>query len=343
MTMPYSNHEELRRSNAYFGGCDYLGLSQDKSVKLAVMQAIKTYGISVGAARLTSGTCTAHLEVEALLADAVGTQGAILFSSGYLANIAVTQLLNPECKVFLCMREAHPSFVNSINDLSMQIFASYPALIEAAVEMEHSGICYCLYIDTINSVTGRRAPVQQIKAVMKHGYLILDESHAFGLSIPHQFERVPDNVIVTSSLSKVIGLHGGFIAASENILRRVIQRSAAFRYATPLPPAICRGIARSIWLCRSGQHGEKLRANIRQLAEIAPDPIPWDERASPIHCIDTVHGQDALSIHKHLLNKGIFVPYIEEYGYGQRLLRIAIRANHTQVEIDQLGYALLNV
>lgn len=340
MTLACRDHEHLRNGNTYFGGCDYLGLSQHTRVKQAVIAAIKTHGISIGAARLTSGTSGVHMEVEASLARYTGTARALLLPSGYLANVAAVQALSGICERFLCVGNAHPSFLDGTGAAPLTTFDDYASLCSALPEYERSKTAYCVYVDVVDPITGDQAPIDALRSRVCHGYLLLDQSHSFGLPGDAPDGRSGPNVIVTSSLSKVVGLHGGFVAGAASIIDRIVDHSSAFRCATPLPPAICYGIAQALTLCGNGALWHALSANIRRLHERVPDLAAGDRPVRPILALKTFRGKDAQAVHHHLLDREIFVPYIENYNGANRLVRLAIRANHSVAEIDRLAAAL---
>ncbi|VWD05540.1 8-amino-7-oxononanoate synthase [Burkholderia lata] len=340
MTIACRDHEHLRNGNTYFGGCDYLGLSQHNRVKRAVIDAIETYGISAGAARLTSGTSAVHLEVEASLARYTRTARALLLPSGYLANVAAVQALSGICDRFLCVGNAHPSFLDGTGTAPLTTFDDYASLCAALPEYERGQAAYCIYVDAVDPITGDQAPIHALRALVRRGYLLLDQSHGFGLPGDDADRSAAPNIIVTSSLSKVVGLHGGFVAGAASIIDRIVGHSSAFRCATPLPPAICYGIAQALALCGNGDLWRALSANIHRLRDRVPELAAGNQPLRPILALKTFRGKDAQAVHHHLLEHEIFVPYIENYNGADRLLRLAIRANHSGAEIDRLATAL---
>ena len=231
------------------------------------------------------------------------------------------------------MEDAHPSFLSAIDSKLIKLFSNYDLLTKEVCKLELDCRPYFIYIDAVNSVSYEKAPVSYILSIVRSGNLIIDESHVFGLGLPFFHLKRSKNIIITSSLSKAIGQYGGFVSSNTNFVSNLEKTSGAFRAATPLPAAICYGIISALQICADGDLILKLNKN----AEYFWQKMLLDEKEfRPVYCFYGLVENAINSLYNKLLEKGIYIPYIERYGEFHGVLRIAINANHLTKELDGL-------
>lgn len=335
-------HCKLREQNLYFGGCDYFGLARDSEVIAALVEATQRWGVSVGASRFTSGNHALHRELESLIAECCGTEDCVLLPSGYLANVAVAEVLAQSTEACLMLRSAHPSFAN--NPGNIYTFNSENDLLGEVGVLEQRRASYAVFVDSVDPVTGILQPAEKFYQSVTLGMLVVDQSHVFGLSLFKKTPSVAKHIVITSSLSKVIGQHGGFIAASAAFISAVTRSAGAFKYATPLPPALCNSAITAIRLCRSSDRSNSLSRNVGIFTRRANEYFSHSPRGIPVFAVADLHGKPASVVSERLLECGIYVPYLDKYGNTNTgVLRISLSSEHTESEVNRLCDALESV
>nr|QZD57739.1 aminotransferase class I/II-fold pyridoxal phosphate-dependent enzyme [Glycomyces sp. TRM65418] len=257
----------VRAAAIDLAGNDYLGLSRHPAVLDAAAAALAEHGLGAGGSRLVRGTTDLHEDFEAAFARHTGTETAVLYSSGYLANLgAVAALAGP----VLLDAHAHASLHdaarlaggrsetfahNDLDDLERQLQALRPSIVA---------------VESVYSVLGDAAPLRELHALTSaHGALLLvDEAHAIGTVGPHGSGGVAaaglagdPGVIVTATLSKALGAAGGIVAGPAALRRHLHDTGRTFVYDTAPPPAVIAGAGAALALARGadGARGELAR------------------------------------------------------------------------------------
>ncbi|MBI4296078.1 MAG: 8-amino-7-oxononanoate synthase [Chloroflexi bacterium] len=233
---------------------DYLGLAKDQRLKDAAIQAIERFGCGATASRLMAGHLTLHEDLEADLARMMGTEAALVFGSGFLANLGVlSTLARPNDAVFSDSLN-HASLIDGIR-LSRARCHRYRhkdmGHLENLLKNDVTTGKRIIVSESVFSMDGDIAPLKAL-AQLAHRYqvlLIIDEAHAIGV-MGHNgggVSRTPGNEVVPDviigTLSKALGGYGGFAACTLSIRKLLINRARTFIYSTALPPA-CLGSAR---------------------------------------------------------------------------------------------------
>ena len=258
-------------------GNDYLGLSRHPTVVAASVSAIQGYGLGATGSRLVRGSTAAHHDLEDALAAWVGVDRALVYSSGYLANLgAVRALVRPQT-LLLSDAHNHASLIDGCK-LSGAETVVYPHADVAAVDARLSaarGRPAVVVTESVFSVDGDLAPLADLHTVARrHGALLLvDDAHALGLLGPAGAGAVaaaelagePD-VVVTATLSKSLGGAGGVVAGPGPLIRHLVDTGRTFIYDTALPPAVAAGVLAALQLTRDG---EALRASLGQRRALA--------------------------------------------------------------------------
>jgi 8-amino-7-oxononanoate synthase len=260
-------------------GNDYLGLAGHPEVVDAAAAALKAYGLGATASRLVRGSTQAHAALERELAGWLGTGSALVYSSGYLANLgAVRALVGPGTRV-VSDAHNHASLVDGCRVARGDTVVT-PHGDLAAVERALAGAGAgagagrpaVVVTESVFSVGGDLAPLAALHALVRRhrAVLLVDEAHALGLVGPAGAGGVaaagiagePD-VVVTATLSKSLGGAGGAVAGPAVLVRHLVETGRTFIYDTALPPAVAEGVRAAARLARAGDH---LRAELRDRA-----------------------------------------------------------------------------
>jgi 8-amino-7-oxononanoate synthase len=271
----------VRTAAIDLAGNDYLGLSRHPAVLTAAAAALAEHGLGAGGSRLVRGTTGLHEAFEAEFARHTGSETAVLYSSGYLANLgAVAALAGP----VLLDAHAHASLHdaarlaggrsdtfahNDLDDLERQLRTLRPSLVA---------------VESVYSVLGDAAPLRELHALASaHGALLLvDEAHAIGTIGPHGSGGVAaaglagdPGVVVTATLSKALGAAGGVVAGPAALRRHLHDTGRTFIYDTAPPPAVVAGASAALAIARGSDSARSelvRRATLAAAALDAPAP-----------------------------------------------------------------------
>jgi len=317
---------------------DYLSLANHIQVKEAFKQGVDEYGVGSGASHLVSGHSKAHHDLEAALADYTGQERALLFSTGYSANLGVFSALKDELDWILQDKLNHASLIdgNQLIGLPVQRYLhNDTASLEKKVKKQNGqGM---IVTDTVFSMDGDQANIDDLQKIGKFSNAILmqDDAHGFGVFEPN----IPKNSIYMATLGKAAGTMGAFVAGNEDFIEFLIQKSRPYIYTTAISPAICVATLKSLDLIKQGGQKAKLMANIdffRNFSQaISLSISPSNSAIQPLIIGDS---EKALSISQKLFEQGFYVSAIRAptVPKGTERLRITLSANHTQSQIEQL-------
>ena len=257
-------------------GNDYLGLSRHPSVVAAASAALAEYGLGATASRLVRGSTQAHALLEAALAAWLGTGSALVYSSGYLANLGAIRALAGPGALVVSDAHNHASIVDGCR-LAGREKAVVPHRDVDAVQaalVRHGGPAVVV-TESLFSVDGDLAPLRDLHAVCRRygALLLVDDAHAIGVLGPHGAGGVaaaglagePD-VVVTATLSKALGAAGGVIAGPVPLHRHLVDTGRTFIYDTALPPAVVAGAHAALDVLRAA---DGLRTELADRARYA--------------------------------------------------------------------------
>ena len=263
------------REYVAFCSNDYLGLAAHPELIEAAREGAARYGVGAGASHLVLGHSAAHAALERQLAEFVGLPRALLFSSGYQANLgAVTALVGRADAVF-ADRLNHAS-LNDAALLSRAEFRRYPHLDLAALERQLAGSSArrkLIVTDAVFSMDGDIAPVPELAALAERhdAWLLLDDAHGFGVLGPQgrgllarSGVRSP-RVIYMATLGKAAGVFGAFVAGAPEVLETLMQRARTYVYTTAAPPLLAHALTKSLELIRAA---DDRRDHLRGLARL---------------------------------------------------------------------------
>lgn len=258
-------------------GNDYLGLSRHPEVLAAAAAALRDYGLGANGSRLVRGSTAEHAALESELAEALHTPAALVYSSGYLANLAAMATLTSARTLLILDAHVHASLIDAARLTRAETLLaphSDPAVLAELLE-GHPGRRAVAVIESLYSVDGDCAPVAELHSICRrHGALLLvDEAHAVGVLGPRGggvlaaagLAGEPD-VVVTATLSKALGGAGGVVAGSAQLIAHLVDTSRPFIFDTALAPVVVAGVRAALQLARGS---ERLRVEVARRAELA--------------------------------------------------------------------------
>ncbi|MER5337701.1 8-amino-7-oxononanoate synthase [Micromonospora sp. NPDC002717] len=257
-------------------GNDYLGLATHPEVAAAAARALSAYGLGATGSRLVRGSTDAHHALEDALADWLGTDRALVFSSGYLANLGAVRALVRSRTLLVSDAHNHASLIDGcrISGAETVVTPHADVAAVAAALAAAPGRPAVVVTESVFSVDGDLAPLARLHAVAReHGAILLvDDAHALGVTGPAGAGGVaaaglagqPD-VVVTATLSKALGGAGGVVAGPAALVRHVVETGRTFIFDTALPPAVAAGVHAAVGLARAG---DDLRAELAERAAL---------------------------------------------------------------------------
>jgi 8-amino-7-oxononanoate synthase len=332
-----------------FSSNDYLGLANEPLLKRAAVDAIGKYGVGAGASRLVSGNIEPYAALEERLARFKNKEAAIVFGSGYAANVGTISALVGAGDVVVLDKLDHASIIDGARQSGATIRV-YPHKNLKKLEdiLRHcDGVRRKLIIsETVFSMDGDLAPLAEI-VVLKEKYgawLMIDEAHATGLYAPNrrgiaEAAGVEDKIDVTlGTLSKALGCAGGFVVGSQALIDVLRNRARSLIYSTALPPAICAAAVAAVDFVMS-EDGQKRRDQLwRNVSEMKNGLSKLgieNQSRSPIVPIIIGDEGAAVETSRKLFERGIFVPAIRfpTVPKGKARLRVTVTAAHEQQDI----------
>jgi 8-amino-7-oxononanoate synthase len=252
-------------------GNDYLGLADHPAVISAAGSALRAYGLGATGSRLVRGSTVAHAELEADLARWLGAASALVFSSGYLANLAAVRALAAGRDLVVSDARNHASLIDGCKISGTRtVVAPHndPAGVAAILDA-HPGRPAVVVTESVFSVDGDLAPLADLHAVTsaRGALLLVDDAHALGVLGPAGAGGVAaaglagaDDVVVTATLSKSLGGAGGVVAGPSPVIRHLIDTARTFIYDTALPPAVAAGVHEALRIARAADDRRALLA-----------------------------------------------------------------------------------
>ncbi|SNY49687.1 8-amino-7-oxononanoate synthase [Paractinoplanes atraurantiacus] len=252
-------------------GNDYLGLAGDPRVTEAAAGALARWGLGATGSRLVRGTTSAHASLEASLGEWLGTAAALVFSSGYLANLAAVRSMAALCDVIVSDAYNHASLIDGCRMAGTKTIVAphnSPSAVAAILDAQAPSTAVVV-TESVFSVDGDLAPLAELHEVTssRGALLLVDDAHALGLLGPEGAGGVaaaglagkPD-VVVTATLSKSLGGAGGVVAGPAQFIKHLIDTGRTFIYDTALPPAVAAGVEESLRIARAADDRRALVA-----------------------------------------------------------------------------------
>lgn len=345
---------------AYLAFCsnDYLGLANHPAVIAAFRAAANDYGVGSGASHLVNGHSQHHHELEEALAEFTGRPRALLFSTGYMANLGAVNALIGKGDAVFEDRLNHASLLDAglLSGARFQRYLHSDAA-SLATKLQRSEADRKLVItDGVFSMDGDVAPLTDLSRVTRQngGWLMVDDAHGMGCvgetgagCVEQQGLSVDDVPVLMGTLGKGFGTAGAFIAGSQVLIETLIQHARSYIYTTAMPPAVAAATLTSLRLVRQGQQlRQNLAALIAQFRQGAGQlGLRLMDSDTPIQPILVGSSDRALALSAALEQRGIFVTAIRPPTVpdGSARLRITFSAAHTAEQVERLLEALAEV
>jgi len=337
---------------------DYLGLANHPDVVESFQKGAATWGFGSGAAHLVCGHMQPHHELEEALAAFVHRPCALLFSTGYMANLGVVSALLGRGDAVLQDRLNHASLIDA-GLASDAKFWRYPHGDVAALDSylkQLDARQTMVLTDAVFSMDGDLAPLPALaKVCQRHGaWLMVDDAHGIGVlggsgagCLQHFDLSVTDVPILMGTLGKALGGFGAFVAGDDELIEMLIQAARSYVYTTALPPAVAQALCTSLHVLQQEPwRREHLQALIQYFRAGAAElglHLPHSTTAiQPIMIGDT---QQAVRVSEQLYAKGIFITAIRPptVPVGSARLRVTFSCDHQFSHVDRLLAALQEV
>ena len=334
---------------------DYLGLANDPALVDAACAGARIWGVGSGASHLVSGHLGAHAVLEQKLAEFTGFARALLFSTGYLANLGIVPALVGRNDAVFADRLNHASLIDAVQ-LSRADSQRYPHADLATLErlLETSTARRKLILtDAVFSMDGDLAPLPGLLALAERfdAWLVVDDAHGFGVlgrqgrgTLAHFNLPAAERLVYMGTLGKAAGAAGAFVAGSATVIEWLQQRARSYIFTTASSPIIACALASSLDLIAAGdarrQHLWQLVAQLRDgLAATRWSLLPSPTAIQPVIIGDN---HDTLRIAGSLYARGLWVPAIRPptVPKGTARLRVSLTAAHSEAQLARLVDAL---
>ena len=333
---------------------DYLGLANHPEVIAAMQQGAAKWGVGGGASHLVLGHSTPHHALEEALAEFTGRPRALLFSTGYMANLAAVTALVGQGDTVLEDRINHASLLDA-GLLSGARFSRYlhNDAVSLASRLQKATGNTLVVTDGVFSMDGDLAdlPALCAAAKQKDAWVLVDDAHGFGPLgatgagiVEHFGLGVEDVQVLVGTLGKAFGTAGAFVAGSEELIETLIQFARPYIYTTSQPPAVACATLKSLELLRTEswrrEHLNKLVARFREGA--AAIGLTLMDSATPIQPILIGDSARALRLSALLRARGLLVTAIRPptVPAGSARLRVTLSAAHSEAQLELLLHAL---
>lgn len=345
-----------------FASNDYLGLASHPAISQAATQAMTLYGVGAGASHLLAGHHVLHDRAETELARFVGMPAGLLFSTGYMANLAVVTSLLSRGDALFADRSNHASLV----DAALLCRAAHHRYRHADMNdledmlKRSSARNKMIVSDAVFSMDGDIAPVDDlIELAQRHdAWLYIDDAHGFGVLgahgqgvLAHQgfrgAARDYPGLVYMATLGKAAGVAGAFVAASSDVIDWLVNKARTYIYTTAMPPALAAAVIESVRVIRDESwRRDTLRENI-QTFRTGCDGLRMRLSASdtPIQALILAFDGQALAASDRLLERGIYIPAIRPPTVppGTSRLRISLSAAHQRGDVERLVSVLPDI
>jgi 8-amino-7-oxononanoate synthase len=328
---------------------DYLGLACHPSLLKAAATTLEASGVGASSSRLISGTNPVHSRLEGAIASLVGAPAALIFPTGYQANLGLLTSLAGPPDLIVADRAVHASIVDA-SRLSRAKLAVYPHLDveEAARHLRRLGPKArrrFLITESLFSMDGDIAPLPDLSAIAEQhrAFFIVDEAHAIGIFGPRgsglcqQLDVHPDALVGT--FGKAMGASGAFVAGSQTLRDHLVNHARSFIFTTALPPPIAAAALEAVSIV-SSHEGDLLRARLSASVEQIRTALSLTPAAPPTPIIPLIYGTDqaAIAASGLLRRHGLLVPAIRPPTVrpGTSRLRVSLSAAHGAEQLKRL-------
>jgi 8-amino-7-oxononanoate synthase len=355
---PQSAHVTVDgRDVVAFCSNDYLGLAADPRLVESACEGARAGGVGAGASHLILGHTTTHHALEIALAKFMHLPAALLFSTGYMANIGiVTALVGRHDDVFA--DKLNHASLNDAALLSRANFKRYAHGDLAALEKllaASSARRKLVVVDAVFSMDGDIAPVPELLELCErhNAWLLLDDAHGFGVlgaqggGVLRHFDVASPRIIYMATLGKAAGVFGAFAAGAPELIETLVQNARSYIYTTATPPMLAHALLTSLDIIAREQWRRDLLARMIVQLQHGVAGLRWQLMPSDTAIQPLMIGgnEDALRVSAALAQRGVLVPAIRPPTVppGTARLRISLSAAHTEQDVAKLITSLREV
>lgn len=334
---------------------DYLGLSRHPDIATAMQQCAASAGCGSGASHLVTGHGIEHQRLEEELAEFTGRERALLFSTGYMANLAAVCTLADRGEVVALDRLSHASLIDAtlLSGARFSRYAHGDAADAERVLKEHPGTATVLATDGVFSMDGDFARVPTLARIARayKAWLIVDDAHGLGVlgatgrGVLEHYELGAAQVpVLVGTLGKAFGSFGAFVAGSSDLIELLVQKARTYIYTTALPQPVAAATRKALEISQREswrrEHVLALAARFRAAARQLDLHLAASE--TPIQPVLLGTAEAAVRAQNELLECGFLVVAIRPptVPTGTARLRITFSASHTEDQVDALVEAL---
>ena len=337
-----------------FASNDYLGLAGNREIAQAMADGALHWGAGSGASHLVSGHLTPHETLEQEIATFTGFPRALTFSTGYLANLAVTPTLAGRGAAVFADKLNHASLIDAMqlakaNGADVQ---RYPHNDMAALEKmlaASSAASKVIVTDAVFSMDGDLAPLPLLFALAERydAWLVIDDAHGFGVlgaqgkgCLAHFNLPAAPRILLMGTLGKAAGVGGAFVAGSATAIEYLLQKGRSYIFTTAAPPAVACALVKSLEIIRNGDAlRASLMARIAQLRDgLTGHSLKLLPSPTAIQPLIVGDNDAAVALSSALWERSLWVPAIRPptVPKGTARLRISVSAAHTAADISLL-------
>lgn len=332
---------------------DYLGLIDHPEVKEAAKEAINIYGVGSGGSRLTTGTLPLHNQLESALASFKHTEKALIFNTGYMANVGIISALGIKDSIIFSDELNHASIIDGcrLSHAKTVVYKHNDMKDLAEKLQEHAGCQGLIVTDAVFSMGGDIAPLPDIMALAEqyHVLTMVDEAHATGVigatgrGIAEHFglKRQPD--VLMGTLSKALAAEGGYVCGSQLLIDYLRNTARSYIFSTSLSPAVLAAATKALELLENQPSMvHQLQENTRIFCKtLQQEGIEAHSDTAIVPIV--LHDEElALRVAEELNRQNIFISPIRypTVPKGQAMLRAALMATHTPEELRQAAHTI---
>ncbi len=335
-----------------FANNDYLGLAQDSRVQAALITGATEFGFGSGSSAMISGFSRYHYELEEQFAAFLGSERALLFNSGYHANLGVITSFAQRNTPVIADKYSHASIIDAITLARAAHFRYRHNDINHADALlaQHATGSAIMITESVYSMSGIISPVAKLAALAKRhqAMFLVDDAHGFGVlgrygrgAAEYYTLSSTDIALQIIPLGKALGGMGAIVAGNRDIIEYLLQKARTYCYSTALPPAICAANLRALQIIQAEpQRVERLHAlSAFFIKEAALRNLPLvSADLTPIKCLLSGTNQATLALQEKLMVDGYFVAAIRPPTVPENnsRIRISLSINHTEKDITTL-------
>lgn len=346
ISRPLSHGKIQLNNQEYLNFCsnDYLDLNHHPRIKKVMQSHIQKYGFGSNSSPLLAGYSVECEELERTFCKILGFEDALIFPSGYQANIGVLSAFLTKTSRVLCDRFCHASILDGIVLSGAKMKRFQHNSIAHATKLINTNSPNLLITESLFSMEGDLAPLDEFSSLCRHFSLpfFVDDAHGFGVLETFDSWKLkmikPD--ILSIPFGKALGMNGAIVLGTKNFISLILQSCRSYRYSTAISPAICIGVLEGLEIMHHERWRlERLKELIHHFNTSALDAdLPLlSKDATPIRSILIGDTHKAIAISKHLKNKGIYAPALRPPTVPENTsrIRISLTSAHQICDIDR--------